>query len=66
VSRECKRAILLCVGSATPTPYKSISSLRVPRCAPDEFYLAAIVRNLMTLAKHIWQPMLYVPAACVT
>ena len=31
----------------------------------DEFYLAAIVQNLKTLAKHIWRPMLHEPAACI-
>jgi hypothetical protein len=34
--------------------------------ARDEFHLAAIVQNLKTLAKHIWQPMLHESAACVT
>jgi hypothetical protein len=27
--------------------------------ARDEFHLAAIVQNLKTIAKHIWQPMLH-------
>jgi hypothetical protein len=33
--------------------------------ARDEFHLAAIVQNLKTLAKYIWQPSLDVPAARV-
>jgi hypothetical protein len=33
--------------------------------ARDEFHLAAIVQNLKTLAKHIWRPRPYEPAACV-
>jgi hypothetical protein len=31
----------------------------------DEFHLAAIVQNLKTLARHIWQPMPHEPVACV-
>jgi hypothetical protein len=34
--------------------------------ARDEFYLAAIVQNLKTLAKHIWWPRPHEPAACAT
>ena len=34
--------------------------------ARDEFYLAAIVQNLKTLAKYIWRPRPHEPAACVT
>jgi hypothetical protein len=33
--------------------------------ARDEFYLAAIVQNLKTLAKYIWRPMAHEPVACV-
>ena len=33
--------------------------------AHDEFHLAAIVQNLKTLAKYIWRPTSYDPAACV-
>jgi hypothetical protein len=32
----------------------------------SEFYLAAIVQNLKTLAKYIWWPRPHEPAACVT
>ena len=34
--------------------------------ARDEFYVAAIVQNLKTLAKHIWWPRPHEPAACAT
>jgi hypothetical protein len=33
--------------------------------ARDEFYLAAIVQNLKTLAKHIWRPRPHEPTTCL-